>query len=157
MKHEITEIGREMLRLQRDLAEKHKYEPIQPNFFDGDVRDKYRENLPDWCKYDGDREVTLYTLDGTAFAHGYERVVVGDYGAFLEMSPRQMIRSVLMIRKGQEYRQKDPAYADHVKYLWLTVRDSSGIILYYQKKTVTYADYKPGLLYVSPYEVRLAE
>ena len=40
-----------------------------------------------------------------------------------------------------------------VKYLWLTIKDNSCIKIYYQKKSVDYADYKPGMLYVSVHEV----
>lgn len=51
------------------------------------------------------------------------------------------------------YRAKDPRYAEHVKYLWLTADDGSDVKVYDQKRSVEYADYKPGMLYVSVYEV----
>lgn len=44
-------------------------------------------------------------------------------------------------------------YAEHVKYLWLTADDNSDVKVYDQKRLVEYADYKPGMLYVSVYEV----
>ena len=51
------------------------------------------------------------------------------------------------------YRAKDPRYAEHVKYLWLTADDGSNVKVYEQKRPVEYADYKPGMLYASVYEV----
>lgn len=45
----------------------------------------------------------------------------------------------------------------HVKYLWLTADDDSDVKVYDQKRSVEYADYKPGMLYVSVYEVFPAE
>lgn len=47
--------------------------------------------------------------------------------------------------------------AEHVKYLWLTADDNSDVKVYDQKRSVEYADYKPGMLYVSVYEVFPAE
>lgn len=37
--------------------------------------------------------------------------------------------------------------------LWLTAKDGSGVKIYFQKNTVSYADYRTGKLYVSPHEV----
>lgn len=59
----------------------------------------------------------------------------------------------LKIKEGQSYRIEDPRYAEHVKYLWLTADDNSDVKVYDQKRLVEYADYKPGMLYVSVYEV----
>lgn len=59
----------------------------------------------------------------------------------------------LKIKEGQAYRVEDPRYAEHVKYLWLTTDDGSDVKVYEQKRPVEYADYKPGMLYVSVYEV----
>lgn len=42
---------------------------------------------------------------------------------------------------------------ENVKYLWLTADDDSDVKIYDQKRSVEYADYKPGMLYVSVYEV----
>lgn len=81
----------------------------------------------------------------------YIRIVIGDYGAFVEFNEPNY--SAYMIAPGEEYRINDPAYKDKVKYLWLTIKDNSCIKIYYQKKSVDYADYRPGMLYVSIHEV----
>lgn len=81
----------------------------------------------------------------------------GDYGAFVEFSRVQAYMRRLKIKEGQVYRIEDPRYAEHVKYLWLTADDDSDVKVYDQKRSVEYADYKPGMLYVSVYEVFPAE
>lgn len=58
--------------------------------------------------------------------------------------------------KGQEYRFTEK-YKNNVKYMWLTTKDSSACKLYDQQRTVTYADYKAGYFYVSPFEVKRSE
>ena len=79
--------------------------------------------------------------------------MIGDYGAFVEFSRVQACMRRLKIKEGQMYRAKDPRYAEHVKYLWLTADDGSNVKVYDQKRPVEYADYMPGMLYVSVYEV----
>lgn len=151
MKHKISEIGARMLRYQEQLANEHKYKPIPRTFF-CDVRAEFQKALPEWCNISGDT-TPLETTDGTIIANGYNRIVIGDYGAFVEFSRVQAYMRRLKIKEGQVYRIEDPRYAEHVKYLWLTANDSSDVKVYEQKRPVEYADYKPGMLYVSVYEV----
>lgn len=47
-------------------------------------------------------------------------------------------------------REKDMTYAE---YIWREPDDGSDVKVYDQKRPVEYADYKPGMLYVSVYEV----
>lgn len=123
------------------------------DMFLGDVREKYRKALPDWCEVDGNATASLYSLDGTKICVGYERIVIGDYGAFVEISPKQICKEALRCKPGQEYRFADEHFAANVKYLWLTAKDHSDCKIYFQKKKVCYADYIPGMFYISPYEV----
>lgn len=150
---QISKIGYEMLLYQTKLAEEYQYAPIEPNLFMGDVRQKYKDALPIWCSLNGDQEMELLTLAGSSLCKGYKRIVIGDYGAFVEISSSQMNESLLRCKKGQEYRYLDERYAANVKYLWLTAKDSSDCKIYLQKKPVSYADYRPGMYYISPYEV----
>ena len=151
MKHKISEIGARMLQYQEKLAREHKYKPIQRTFF-SDVRTEFQNTLPEWCNISGDT-TPLETTDGTIIANGYNRIVIGDYGAFVEFSRVQACMRRLEIKEGQVYRVENPRYAEHVKYLWLTADDGSDVKVYDQKRPVEYADYKPGMLYVSVYEV----
>ena len=80
--------------------------------------------------------------------------MIGDYGAFLEITGEQVNRDVIRVQPGQEYRLREPRYAEHIKYIWMTVPDGSDIKIYWQQRTVEYADYKPGMYYISPFEIR---
>lgn len=151
MRHKISDIGTKMLRYQEQLAHQHRYKPIPRTFFQ-DVRAEFEDALPDWCVMTGD-DVPLETACGTEIAKGYTRIVIGDYGAFVEISPSQILMSRLHVKEGQTYRIEDPRYAEHVKYLWYTANDRSDVKVYIQKRTVEYADYKPDMIYVSVYEV----
>lgn len=151
MKHKISEIGARMLRYQEQLANEQKYKPIPRTFF-CDVRAEFQKALPEWCNVSGDT-ISLETANGTVITNGYNRIVIGDYGAFVEFSRVQACMRRLKIKEGQMYRAKDPRYAEHVKYLWLTADDGSNVKVYDQKRPVEYADYMPGMLYVSVYEV----
>ena len=149
----LSKQGQEMLAFQEKLAHEFGYKPIEPNLFLGDVRETYRANLPAWCKESGDPVTDLYTLGGTLIAHGYSRIVIGDYGAFVEITPAQIVSERICCMPGQEYRMRDERFANHVKYHWLTVLDNSYPKIYYQQKTVDYADYRPNHYYISPYEL----
>lgn len=150
---QMSKIGQEMLDFQQKLASEYGYKPIEPNLFFGDVRQRYLEALPGWCSLSGDPQAALLTMAGTALCIGYTRVVIGDYGAFIEISPAQICKDALCCKPGQEFRYEDPRFAKNVKYVWLTAKDLSDCKIYYQKKTVSYADYVPGMYYISPYEV----
>lgn len=150
---EITAIGKKMLRFQEKLAQERHYAPIEPDLFLGDVREKYLQALPEWCSIAGAPQTPLCTLDDTLLCTGYDRIVIGDYGAFIEISPAQIQKKAICCKIGQEYRRDDPRFSENVKYLWLTAKDFSDCKIYFQKKSVNYADYIPGKYYISPYEV----
>ena len=135
------------LKIESLLAEKYKYKPL-PGELSGKYRNYFAENTPQFLCFEGGG--ALYTCFGTQICNSYQRVVVGDYGAFVEFAEPACD---FMIAPGQEYRVNDERYSKNVKYIWLTVADGSGIKIYYQKKGVSYADYKPGMYYVSVHEV----
>ena len=137
------------LKIEAKLADKYKYKNLP-----GDLSEKYRqyfrENIPEWLCVDGGG--TLKTMSGSVICDRYRRIVIGDYGAFIEFeSPA--VGSKFIIAPGQEYRVNDERYSKNVKYVWLTTSDGSGVKIYHQKKGVTYADYLPGMYYVSVHEV----
>ena len=150
---EISAIGKKMLRFQERLAAERHYKPIEPDLFLGDVRQTYLQNLPEWCSLTGAPQTPLYTLDDTQICTGYDRIVIGDYGAFVEISPSQIIQEAIHCKPGQEFRRDDLRFSENVKYLWMTAKDRSNCKIYLQKKMVSYANYLPGMYYISPYEV----
>ena len=98
----------------------------------------------------------IYTHDGQLIATGFERVVIGDYGAYLEYDLSQVKPHgiVYTIEKGQEYRVQ-PYWRKRVKYIWYTLPNSNPHIkIYWQLRTVSYADYLPKKFYISPFQVR---
>ncbi|MBE6725039.1 MAG: hypothetical protein E7576_07600 [Ruminococcaceae bacterium] len=138
------------LKVEALLAKKYGYKRLP-----GDLSEKYRqyfhENIPSWLKIEGETR-PLYTVKGSKVCDFYDRIVIGDYGAFIEFfaEPEE---THFIIQPGQEYRVNDPRYSNNVKYIWMTVDDGSGIKIYRQRKTVTYADYLPDRYYVSVHEV----
>jgi hypothetical protein len=88
----------------------------------------------------------FYTPRNTLLAIGYNRVVYGDRGAYIEFE-RRHIKAHLI----NKFENSDPP--DEIYYDWMTPNDSSGVKVYRQRRHVTYADYKIGKLYVSPKEL----
>lgn len=138
------------LKIEESLAKKYGYHPLQ-----ADLSQKYRnfftENIPDFLDINGSKS-QLTTLSGTPICNWYDRIVVGDYGAFVEFS-KEAIATDFVVQPGQEYRVNDKKYKNNVKYVWLTVCDESRIKIYQQKRGVSYADYKARKYYVSVHEV----
>lgn len=136
------------LKVEATLAKRYKYKPL-PDDLSGRAREWYKQNIPAFIT-EAENTIDLFTASGTLVCHGYDRIVIGDYGAFIEFSEPA---TELIIAPGQEYRVDDPKYSKNVKYIWLTAQDNSHIKVYKQRRTVSYADYKPGKYYVSVHEV----
>ena len=80
---------------------------------------------------------------GTTISTGYNRIVIGDYGPYIEMTPEQIqLQSIEQRWPGKPNRE--------VKYIWMQTRDNEKTKVYWQQNTVPYADYKPGMYYVDP-------
>lgn len=142
------------LKIEAALAKKYGYQPL-PVDLSQQYREFFKENTPAFLCVDG-ANTGLATCKGTPICNWYDRVVVGDYGAFIEFS-EEAVASEYIIQPGQEYRVTDKKYKNNVKYVWLTINDSSGIKIYLQKRGVSYADYKPHKYYVSVHEAYQAD
>lgn len=138
------------LKIEAKLAEKYGYYPLSEELSQK-YRQFYIDNIPAQFDVNGSTD-KLYTQNGTLISDGYKRIVVGDYGAFIEFDKTQAIEENYEIAPGQEYRVYDPKYSKNVKYVWLTIDDNSNIKIYKQKRKVSYADYKRGMFYISPHE-----
>ena len=83
---------------------------------------------------------------------GHFRLVVGDYGCFIEFD-ESCLACDTECAPGQAWRTQE-RWRKRVKYLWLQPR--GGVAkLYHQTRGVTYADYRPGMYYVSPFQTTL--
>ena len=147
----MSESEKKVSRLISYLVDTYKYKSVPITLELGDVREIYRRNLPEWCKIDGD-VVLLRTKRGTPVMRGYDRIVIGDYGAFVETTTDKIFRKYIRVKSDQAFRMNDPQYTK-CKYIWLTATDESNVKIYFQKRPVNYADYVPGKIYVNPYEL----
>jgi len=139
-----------MKLLSNELSNKYNYKKLSQNLSNV-AQSIYAETLPIFLSSNNPATTPLYTISGILICNGYERIVIGDYGAYIEFTSEQANKPQFIIAPGQEYRL-EPRY-NNAKYIWLTIDDGSQIKIYYQKNTVTYADYKPKMYYVNVYEV----
>lgn len=133
-------------QFEATLANKYKYKRLDVEY-SAEVRAYYAENIPSFLS----TVQPLYSSAGTLICSSFNHVVIGDYGAFVEFSSTQANRDAFSIAPGQEYRLEERY--KNCKYIWLTISDSSHVKIYYQKHRVAYADYVPGMYYVSVHEV----
>lgn len=134
--------------IETELAQQYHYKPL-PKQLSEEYRNLYTINIPDFLN----NHQSLYTVNHTLICSNFNRIVIGDYGAFVEFLSEQANKESFIIAPGQEYRLF-PRY-NNVKYIWLTISDSSNVKIYYQKNTVKYADYIPKRYYVSVHEVTI--
>ena len=134
------------------LAAKYKYNPLPD-----DIKHKYRElwqlSMPYELSLTG-ATTGIQSINGRPIATGYARIVIGDYGAYIEIPPKLIIMDNIKVKPGQDKRITDPAYK-YCKYHWYCPVDDESCKLYHQQRPVSYADYKPGMWYVSPFDVRI--
>lgn len=124
------------------LAAQYRYRPL-PRAVGQHARQLYLSGLngfDDFCR--------PLRIRGHLVATGYSRVVVGDYGAYVEIAPEDLVVQ-LQLQPGQEWRA-DPQYLAlrnlSIKYVWYT---TLGVKVYFQVAGVKYADYQPGFYYIS--------
>src|ERR1035441_5408429 len=97
---------------------------------------------------DGDPAMRLFTRSGTLVADGYLRVVIGGRGPYIEF--QTVWQSHMRVPAEELYRFNDP----HVYYGEYRSHDKSDVKIYWQKKTVDYADYRVGRYYISRHDSR---
>jgi hypothetical protein len=105
---------------------------------------KYKEMLT--IPIEDGSNIPLY-LNAPHFAisKGYNRVVIGQRGPYVEFNKNQIICNALYIPCSQLYRLSDPK----VYYIEFRTTDCD-VKVYYQMRSVAYADYKIGYFYISP-------
>lgn len=139
-----------MNELINELVKQYNYQPL-PKEASIAQRELYKNALPTWCDCNGGEEI-LYA-GSLPIAKGYSRIVIGDYGAYIEIPPSKIIFENIKIKPGEEYRTTERY--KNCKYIWLCSRTNEDIKIYWQRHKVKYADYQPMMFYVSPYEVRI--
>lgn len=144
------QVGEKLLNYQAKIGKKFNYNPF--NEVDSkNLRIKYSTYLPNYfLKENKNNNNKLHAKDGTLIADKYDRIVIGDYGAFVEIDEKDIHMENLMIKEGEEYRFS-PKYHENIKYEWYRPKTIDAK-LYHQVRTVSYADYRPNKWYISPYE-----
>lgn len=146
------------MRMKDELIDRYKFDFVNP--------DNYKKLVPEMSKQvraiykrytdmlDLNPAKPLYTHNGIKIAEGFERLVIGDYGTYIEYDLSQVPAGMrYSVEPGQEYR-KLPGWRNRVKYIWYTIPDSDPHVkIYWQLRTVSYADYKRKKFYISPFEV----
>jgi len=87
--------------------------------------------------------------DNSVVARGYNRLVVGDHGAFFEFTEKQ-ITTLKTIPDKQKFRLQ--INNKRIKYIWYISK--GGAKIYNQTNLVRYADYRVGMFYVAPSELK---
>jgi hypothetical protein len=137
-----------------NIVKYYKYKSLD-NATSSSVRRYYIDSIPSFLKLNGDN-IKLMDKYGTTICTKYDRIVVGDYGPYIEFSEENTYPQNFRVKKGQEYRS-DPKYSN-CKYIWLSTKsEKQDTKIYLQKGTVPYADYIPGKYYVCVDEVFLSE
>ena len=112
------------------------------------VRTIYKE-FADRCNLDPTKPI--YSKNGILIANSFDRIVIGDYGPYIEFTKEQSHCTEFVVATGQEYRLTE-RYNKTIKYEWYSTKKQD-CKLYWQLRGVVYADYKPQRYYVSPFEV----
>lgn len=123
------------------ISKEYSYKPLPPDKSKL-AREFYTKNLP--VLYDDE---PVFTPSGEVLAECFHRIVIGDYGAYVEFTPAGLVD--LIVPRGQEFRLRDDFKG---KYIWYTTPQHDCKI-YYQLRRVRYADYIPGKYYISVYEI----
>lgn len=140
------------------LSEKKQTTAIYPNR----QRDKARVETVTGLKEFGNDSFVFRSKYGNVLFIGYRRVVYGDHGPYIEFEPSHAV---------DEFQRKfNTLPPKNAFYEWLIPSDGSGTKIYLQLRDVKnlknppkggfvgnrqegYADYIPGMYYVSPFDI----
>ena len=111
---------------------------------------EYGVRLP----FEGMEGIKLFSPGATLIAIGYERIVIGGRGPYIEFSDRHMVKENIFVPAKQEWRRTGRYQIYYHEYRSTDENMDDQVKIYYQVKPVDYADYRVGYWYVSPYEVK---
>ena len=141
--------------------------------YDNRLEDKRELEERLGLREEGDNDTEFMLPNDYIFAIGYERIVYGDHGPYIEFD-RKHLKGQMFSKFGNMIDYNNLPGLDHkYYYFWLYPRGYEDIKIYLQIKPVSnlpnapkradgkpsafnraegYADYKRGYFYVSPYE-----
>ena len=94
----------------------------------------------------------LTTRNGFQFATGFNRIVRGERGDYVEFDTDHILQHNVHIPQDAEFRVT-PKWHKKVFYYEYCTSDDCNLKLYYQRKPVSYADYQVGKWYVALQDV----
>lgn len=115
------------------------------------IREYFEKEYFDKFGFGTNEDIDIYIDDNKKLCSKIERVVVGDHGPYIEFKPESLLVKTECV-PGKEFKH-DERYVNSIKYFDENPVGYSGVLLYNQQKPVTYADYKAGMYYVSPYDL----
>lgn len=92
-------------------------------------------------------DIRLYTKTGMKVSNGYERVVIGKRGPYVEFTSRQLLTTFFDLRNFDKLKNDKAFYVEYRSI------DTASVKLYFQLRKVDYADYKVGFYYISPFDL----
>jgi len=98
---------------------------------------------------EGNTETEFYTVNNLFVAKGYERIVIGERGPYIEFNESQINQDNILIPEDQKWRLNN----NSIYYVEFRTDDISNVKIYYQIKTVDYADYLIDKFYISPFDI----
>ena len=81
------------------IVKYYKYKKLKPEISKS-VQRHYKEVLKDYLKIDGDN-IPLYDKHGTQVCKKYSRVVIGDYGSYVEFSQDDIFPQNIKEKEGK--------------------------------------------------------
>lgn len=110
----------------------------------------YPKAVPSWLQYEGDESQPLFTKVGTPFCSGYSRVIISDYGPYIEI-PQSLIDKSIVKRDLATETNIDMGTSS--TRVWFYASDNSRMPLFMQAKTTNLGDFIPEYFYVVPSDV----
>ena len=101
---------------------------------------------------EGDDDTRFETRTGLHVATGYTRIVIGGRGPYIEFDPKHIEVANIHVPEDERDRLKEPKRS-YVYYIEWRTNDEANVKVYEQLKKVDYADYRVGLLYISPLDL----
>lgn len=98
----------------------------------------------------GDGTTKFFTPSGLLVATGYDRIVIGGRGPYIEFNRSQILHENILVPPKEIWRID----SDISFYIEYRTNDVNNVKIYFQKKTVNYADYKVGFYYISPFDLK---
>lgn len=92
----------------------------------------------------------VYLANGTLFANGFERIVHGGRGDYMELKREQIVPRLFQRFTNKPFDEETYNKSVDFYYYWLEPETDRNTKVYFQLKTVKYADYKIGYYYISP-------